>query len=230
MIKLFQFKLCPFSRRVRFTLGEYKISFVAIEEIIWNERKEFHAINPAGSLPVLIDEADNIIINNYAIIEYIEEKYSENSSAAGLISGDLASKAEIRRLVDWFDNKFYQEVSKIILRELIDKYYMKNRIDDTSPNMESLRIAQENSLYHLEYLTYLISSRGWISGDMISQADVAAASHISCLDYLNKIDWDKWSEVRNWYARIKSRPSFSTILDDRIAGFQPPNHYSNPDF
>ncbi|MEC7927953.1 MAG: glutathione S-transferase family protein, partial [Pseudomonadota bacterium] len=31
-------------------------------------------------------------------------------------------------------------------------------------------------------------------------------------------------------ARIKSRPSFSSILEDRLAGFHPPNHYSNPDF
>tara|TARA_Y100001935_G_scaffold208542_1_gene178139 strand:- start:368 stop:1060 length:693 start_codon:yes stop_codon:yes gene_type:complete len=230
MIKLFQFKLCPFSRRVRLTLEEYNISFVTIDEIIWNERKEFLAINPARSLPVLIDEADNIIINNYAIIEYIEEKYSHTTNVASLISGNLSSKAEIRRLVDWYDNKFYNEVSKIILRELIDKYYMKNRINDKSPNMELLRIAHENSIYHLEYLSHLISSRSWIAGEVISQADIAAASHISCLDYLNKIDWDKWLEIKNWYARIKSRPSFSPILEDRIAGFQPPSHYSNPDF
>ena len=116
------------------------------------------------------------------------------------------------------------------MRELIDKYYMKNRTDDKSPNMESLRIAQENSIYHFEYLSYLISSRRWIAGDALSQADIAAATHISCLDYLNKIDWEKWSEIKNWYARIKSRPSFSSILEDRLAGFHPPNHYSNPDF
>lgn len=230
MIKLFQFKLCPFSRRVRFTLEEYNISFVTIDEIIWNKRKEFLAINPAGTLPVLIDEADDIIINNYAIIEYIEEKYSHLQKGTSLISGNLRVKAEIRRLVDWYDNKFYNEVSKIILRELIDKYYMKNRSEDKSPNMESLRIAQENSIYHFEYLSHLISSRRWIAGDAISQADIAAATHISCLDYLNKIDWDKWSEIKNWYARIKSRPSFSSILEDRLAGFHPPNHYSNPDF
>ena len=230
MIKLFQFKLCPFSRRVRYTLEEYNIRFVMIDEIIWNKRKEFLAVNPGGSLPVLIDEDDNVIINNYAIIEYIEEKHSQTTGGSSLILGDLSTKAEIRRLVDWYDNKFYHEVSKIILRELIDKYYMKDKIDDKSPNMESVRIAQENSTYHFKYLSYLISSRSWIAGDFISQADIAAASHISCLDYLNKIDWDKWLEIKNWYARIKSRPAFSSILGDHIAGFQPPNHYSNPDF
>ena len=104
MIKLFQFKLCPFSRRVRFTLEEYNISFVTIDEIIWNKRKEFLAVNPAGTLPVLINETDDIIINNYAIIEYIEEKYGRSLHGTSLISGHLADKAEIRRLVDWYDN------------------------------------------------------------------------------------------------------------------------------
>ena len=101
-----------------------------------------------------------------------------------------------------YDNKFYNEVSKIILRELIDKYYMKNRTEDKSPNMESLRIAQENSIYHFEYLSHLISSRSWIAGDAISQADIAAATHISCLDYLNKIDWDLMVFLCNKQIRI----------------------------
>ena len=101
---------------------------------------------------------------------------------------------------------------------------MKNITEDKSPNMESLRKAQENSIYHFEYHYHLIISRSWIAGDTITQSDIAASTHISCLDYLNKIDWDKWLEIKNWYARIKSQPAFSSILGDHIAGFQPPNH------
>ena len=230
MIKLFQFPLCPFSRKGRITLSEMDIPVSMINEKIWDKRREFLALNPAGTLPLIIDEQDNIIINTYAIIEFIEEKYRDDNNKSNFISGDIYQKAEIRRLIDWFDNKFYKEVTKVILRELVDKYYLKNEIDNTSPNMELVRLAQENSLYHFEYISYLINSRRWIGGDHLSQADFAAAAHISCIDYLGKIDWNRWGSLKNWYARIKSRPSFSEILDDNIPGFRPPEHYSNPDF
>ncbi|MAU86470.1 MAG: glutathione S-transferase [Rhodobiaceae bacterium] len=230
MIKLFHFPICPFSRRVRLSLCEMNVAFSMINENIWDERREFLALNPAGTLPLIIDEDDNIIINTYAIIEYIEEKFKDDNTNLSYISGDIYQKAEIRRLIDWFDNKFHREVTKVIIRELIDKYYQKDELDNTSPNMELVRLAQENSSYHFDYISHLINSRRWIGGDALSQADFAAAAHISCLDYLGKVDWDRWVTLKNWYARIKSRPSFSPILEDNIAGFRPPAYYSNPDF
>jgi len=231
MIKLFHFKLCPFSRRARVSLLELRVEHLLIDEKVWDRRREFLSINPAGTLPVIIDDDKDItVINIYAITEFLEEKFCFNHLQESLIPGEYGERAEIRRLVDWFDIKFYKDVSGVILRELIDKYYIKDPAVSKSPNMDSIRIAQENLTYHLNYLNHLVTSRKWIAGDKYSQADIAAASHISCLDYLNKINWDKWEEVRNWYARIKSRLSFSDILSDRLPGFQPPTHYSDPDF
>ena len=154
MIKLFHFPICPFSRRVRLSLCEMNVAFSMINENIWDERREFLALNPAGTLPLIIDEDDNIIINTYAIIEYIEEKFKDDDTNLSYISGDIYQKAEIRRLIDWFDNKFYREVTKVIIRELIDKYYQKDELDNTSPNMELVRLAQENSFYHFDYFKY----------------------------------------------------------------------------
>jgi glutathione S-transferase len=231
MIKLFHFKLCPFSRRARVSLSELGVEHLLIDEKVWDRRREFLSINPAGTLPVIIDDDEDItIINIYAITEFLEEKFYNNHLQDSLIPGEFHERAETRRLIDWFDLKFHREVSGVILRELIDKYYIKDQASNASPNMDSVRIAQENLIYHFNYLSHLVSSRKWIAGDKFTQADIAAASHISCLDYLNKINWDNWEEIRNWYARIKSRASFSDILSDKLPGFQPPIHYSNPDF
>lgn len=230
MIKLFHFPICPFSRRVRITLSELNIQFTMVNENIWDKRREFLAVNPAGSLPVMIDDQHNAIVSSYAIIEFIQEKFEINYHQNKLDFGDIYEQAEIRRLVDWFDNKFYTEVTRVILKELVDKYYIKNNTNTTSPNMELIRIAQDNLHYHLDYLTHLINSRKWIGGDFFSQADIAASAHLSCLDFLSKLQWDVCPVVKNWYSRIKSRPSFSGILSDSVAGFYPPSHYPNPDF
>jgi glutathione S-transferase len=61
-------------------------------------------------------------------------------------------------------------------------------------------------------------------------ADVAAGAHLSCLDYINDVPWADHEPAREWYARLKSRPSFRAILADHIPGEPPPKHYANLDF
>ena len=61
-------------------------------------------------------------------------------------------------------------------------------------------------------------------------ADVVAASHISTIDYFGEIKWDNFPLIKQWYAIIKSRPSFRSILQDHIAGFVPYTDYANLDF
>ena len=223
---LHHYPLSPSSRLIRLYMNEKKIEFVTKLEIFWERNEKFLKLNPSGEVPVLIDLDNTVLCGSRIIVEYFEDLDKDII----LIPGMANEKAEVRRLFDWFDNKFYREVTKVIIRELIDKYYQKDELDNTSPNMELVRLAQENSYYHFDYISHLINSRRWIGGDALSQADFAAAAHISCLDYLGKVDWDRWVTLKNWYARIKSRPSFSPILEDNIAGFRPPAYYSNPDF
>ena len=61
-------------------------------------------------------------------------------------------------------------------------------------------------------------------------ADFAAAAHLSCLDYVGDVDWTRNPGLHEWYAKIKSRPAFRSILADLVAGFTPPEHYADLDF
>ena len=98
------------------------------------------------------------------------------------------------------------------------------------PNSREIRAAQSNIHTHLDYITFLTDRRFWLAGERFSLADIAAATHISSIDYLGDIPWRDYKSAKNWYARIKSRPSFQGILADRIPGLPPPKHYNNPDF
>jgi len=98
------------------------------------------------------------------------------------------------------------------------------------PDMPAIRAARANVRYHLRYLGYLINQRKWLAGDALTYADLAAAAHLSCVDYLGDAPWNEDETARDWYARMKSRPAFRALLADRVPGMAPPDHYANPDF
>jgi glutathione S-transferase len=44
------------------------------------------------------------------------------------------------------------------------------------------------------------------------------------------VDWNRSEAVKDWYAKIKSRPAFRSILADQVSGFPQPPHYADLDF
>lgn len=223
LYKLYQFPLCPFSRKVRVFLLEKNIKVDIAVENFWEKRKNFLALNPAGQVPTLLCyQENNAICESTIICEYLEEKHG----GIKLIGDEPSYRAEVKRITVWFDSKFFNEVGKYIFYEKVIKYY-KN---EGSPNPLYLRAAKINLEYHMKYISFLLSERKWLAGNKISLADITAASHISILDYLGHINWNSYPTVKEWYILIKSRPSFTNILQDFIIGFKPAENYNNLDF
>ena len=222
MPSLLHLPLDPFSRKIRIVLGEKKITASLAVEPIWERRHEFLSINPAGTVPVFIEDDGTTISTSQAIAEYLEE----TSKEPALIFGTALQRAEIRRLCNWFDVKFNTEVTEYLLGEKI----MKRFLGLGEPSSETIRAGYANIDTHLGYIEYLAEQRSWLAGENFSLADITAASHISCIDYLGDIAWEDYQQAKQWYARIKSRPSFRPLLQDLIPGTQPPAHYKNLDF
>ena len=222
MPSLLHLPLDPFSRKIRIVLGEKKITASLAVEPIWERRHEFLSINPAGTVPVFIEDDGTTISTSQAIAEYLEE----TSTEPALIFGTALQRAEIRRLCNWFDVKFNTEVTEYLLGEKI----MKRFLGLGEPSSETIRAGYANIDTHLGYIEYLAEQRAWLAGDNFSLADITAASHISCIDYLGDIAWEDYQQAKQWYARIKSRPSFRPLLQDLIPGTRPPAHYKNLDF
>ena len=222
MPSLLHLPLDPFSRKIRIVLGEKKITALLAVEPIWERRHEFLSINPAGTVPVFIEDDGTTISTSQAIAEYLEE----TSKEPALIFGTALQRAEIRRLCNWFDVKFNTEVTEYLLGEKI----MKRFLGLGEPSSETIRAGYANIDTHLGYIEYLAEQRAWLAGENFSLADITAASHLSCIDYLGDIAWEDYQQAKQWYARIKSRPSFRPLLQDLIPGTQPPAHYKNLDF
>lgn len=227
MRTLFHMPLDPASRMIRIALAEKGLPAQFVEKRPWaDEDGALAAANPAGTIPVLIDEAptgeDVALSPASAIIEYIEEAYSSEP----LLPSTSASRAEARRLTAWFLDKFEADVSAFTLRERIDKRLMRRG----QPDYELLKAGAEALSWHLDYTSWLLEQRYWLAGERITVADLAAAGQLSALDYIDSVPWEKFPTVKEWYARLKSRPSMRPVLRDRIDGLPPPAHYDNPDF
>ncbi len=203
-------------------LTEKELNVDLIEEDVWQRRLDFFKLNPSGEVPVLMGEGGIVVCGGYAISEYLEEMYPE----VQFFGNSLEEKAEVRRLVEWFDGNFNQEVTHNMLFEKV----FKHLYGYGEPSSEAIRAGKRNLSYHLDYIAHLLSHRNWLAGDYLTLADITAAAHLSCLDYLGDIDWDLQQATREWYALIKSRPSFRYIMEDRVTGFRPPAHYADPDF
>jgi glutathione S-transferase len=228
MLKLIHHPLCPFSRSIRLALGECGIVVELYEERPWAWRPEFLEINPAGTLPVLLLPDGTAVCGAYAAAEYLAETAPGAApQRGGLFPGSCEERAEVRRLAEWFHRKFNDEVSQYLLDEKVFHIFSR---DTGLADPSIFRAGRENLRYHLSYISHLADRRRWLAGSAMSFADLTAAGHISALDYLGEVPWEEFPPAKEWYARMKSRPSFRPLLADRMPGLQPPPAYADLDF
>ena len=223
MRTLYHYPLCPFSRKIRFILSEKKLDVLLKEEAFWKKNPDFIKLNPLGQVPILIDLQNQIICDSTVISEYLEEAYPERP----LLGSTPTERAEIRRICAWFDGKFAQDVTKPLLNE---KLFKRFSVQSKGPDSSVIRSVKNAAVDYLSYLGWLIERRPWIGGAFFSLADMTASSHISVIDYLGDVPWEKVPLAHEWFLRIKSRPSFRPFLKDRAAGLLPSKHYEDLDF
>ena len=230
MLTLFHHPFCPHSRFVRLALEELQQPPRLTEERTWERRTEFLALNPAGTTPVLVEEGVPPVPGASIIAEYLDETRGEKLAHLRLMPAEPNARIEVRRLTSWFHEKFFSEASGPVVTERIYKRFMPASQGGGPPDTDALRAAKSNIRYHLAYIGWLVRTRDWLTGERLTYADLAAAAHLSAVDYLGDVPWDEDESAKAWYARIKSRPSFRPLLADAVPGLQPSPSYANLDF
>ena len=206
------------------------MEYELVEERTYLRRREFLELDPSGQTPVLVMDDGRVIPGAGPIAEFIDETCGERLGNHRLMPENPVDRVAVRRLLDWFNTKFFAEVTGYLVLEKVYKRSMTAAQGGGSPDSTAVRAAQNNLQYHLQYLGYLLSHSNWLAGDRLTMADLAAAAHLSCVDFLGDLRWNDIEDVKHWYATIKSRPSFRSLLADRIAGQQPAPAYANLDF
>lgn len=225
MRHLYHWPIDPFSRQVRLVLEEKGLKSELEITTPWDNPEVLMNYNPAGTPPVLIDHVggqDRVIAEARPILEYLEE----TTPTPCMLPGGPAERAEARRIMDWFDRKFDGEVNAYLLHEKLEK-----RLQGLgSPDPAVLRAGRDHLRWHLDHMTWLLETRDGLAGSRYTLADIAAAAHLSCVDYLGDVPWGEFETVKHWYQRIKCRPAFRPLLEDKWPGMNPVEHYADLDF
>lgn len=230
MLTLFHHPFCPHSRFIRLATAEHGVDLQLVEERAWARRDEFLLLNPAGTTPVLVSEGAPAIPGAAVIVEFLDETLGYEMGDNRLMMQDVNDRIEVRRLMAWFNDKFFEEVSNPLVTERIYKRFMSSDDGGGPPNMELIRAAKANIRYHLQYIGWLVGTRNFIAGPRLTYADLAAAAHLSAIDYLGDVPWNEDETAKAWYARVKSRPSFRPLLAEWLAGVPASPTYVDLDF
>ncbi|MCW2282451.1 glutathione S-transferase [Rhodoblastus acidophilus] len=230
MVQLYHHPLCPLSRFIRLALGEYGLEAELIEERVHERRREFLMLDPAGQTPVLVTDEGDVVPGAGVIAEWLDEIFGDALGMHRLLPATTRERVETRRLVNWFNDKFYGEVSNWLVTEKVYKRFMATEIGSGGPDMDVVRAARVNVRHHLRYISWLAQNRNWLGGDRMTYADLAAAAHLSSVDYLGDVPWDEEEPAKLWYQRLKSRPSFRPLLADRAPGVAVNPIYAEVDF
>ncbi|MFG1361535.1 glutathione S-transferase family protein [Xanthobacter pseudotagetidis] len=229
-MQLHHHPFCPHSRFVRLLLAEYGLEPELVEERVWERRPGLLALNPAGDTPVIVEAQAPSVPGAAIIAEYLDETRGLALAERRLLPEDPLGRVEVRRLTSWFHEKMFVECTEPLVRERIYKRYMSREQGGGPPDATALRMARANLRYHLKYIGWLSKARNWLAGERFSQADLAAAAHLSVADYLGDVPWDEDENARDWYARVKSRPTFRQLLAESIPGMPPSKTYADLDF
>jgi glutathione S-transferase len=230
MFTLLHHPFCPHSRFVRLALGEVGRDVRLVEERVWERREDFLALNPACTTPVLMTDGFPPMPGAGVIAEYLDEAHGPALGERRLLPVAMAERIEVRRLMAWFNEKFFEEASGPLVTERIYKRFMSEGNGGGAPEMDVIRAAKVNVRYHLAYIGWLARTRNFLAGDRLSYADLVAAAHLSAIDYLGDVPWSEDDAAKAWYARIKSRPSFRPLLGEWLAGVPASRTYVDLDF
>lgn len=223
---LYAMPFCPLSRKIHFGLLEKQLKPNLVLEKTWQPSARLMAFNRTGQLPVLVDRGV-ICTNDYVACEYLNEAYG----AICLMGKTLVARAETRRLMSWFDSYFYKEVyGSLFYERALKKYIAQGKSVDRGPSTLTLKEGRVRLREALEYLEQLTTEHSHLNRHAFSWADITGAAHISCIDYLGDVAWHDFPNVKEWYLKIKSRPTFRIFQAQTFPGISPAPWYGCLDF
>ena len=213
MRRLVQLLLSPPSRFARLLIAEKRLSCdcVAPEDV-------------AEHLPLFIDLDGTRHQGLWAIVDHLEGTYPERP----LTPEEDWARAESLRLLDWAMGPFLESVTKRIVYERASQRYTGSAAQ-RAPDMLIVRSGREALRASLAALGASAERNGCLASRDCTLGDLAVAAHLSALDYFGEVPWSEFPAVAEWYMRIKSRPSFRTLLGDRMPGQPPVSHYADLD-
>src|SRR5260221_6312996 len=187
MFTLFHHPFCPQSRFIRLALGEHGLDLRLVEERVWERREAYLALNPAATTPVLTAEGQPPVPGAGIIAEFLDETHGAEMGERRLLPTARAERIEVRRLMAWFNEKFFEEASNPLVTERIYKRFMSEDNGGGAPAADVIRAAKANVRYHLAYIGWLAPTRNFLAGGRLTYSGLVAAAQLSAVHHLGDV-------------------------------------------
>jgi len=213
MRRLVHLPLSPRSRFARLLIAEKRLTCdpVTPEDLF-------------SHLPVFFDMDGTRFEGLWAIVDHLESTYDDYP----LTPDDAAGRAESLRLLDWAMGPFHEAVTRKIVYEKGSQRFTGAPVL-RAPDMGVVRQGREALRLALDEIAAASEQNGYLASRECTLGDLAVAAHLSALDYFGEVPWHEFPLAAEWYVRMKSRPSFRTLLADRMPGQPPVAHYAELD-
>jgi glutathione S-transferase len=213
MRRLTHLMMSPPSRFVRLLIGEKRLTCDAT-----------NAEDMFAHLPVFTDLDGTKCEGLWAIVDHLEGSYPDHP----MVPEDANQRGETLRLLDWALGPFQENVTRRIVYEKAAQKFT-GAPARRAPDMEVIRMGRDMLRTALTQLGEAAERNGYLVSRDCTMGDLAVAAHLSALDYFGEVPWKDFSAAAEWYLRIKSRPSFRTLLSDRLPGQPPVSYYAELD-
>lgn len=213
MRKLVHLLLSPPSRFARLLIAEKRLT---VDPVAPAEASEH--------LPLFIDQDGASVRGLWAIVDHLEGTYPDNP----MTPDEPEARAESLALLDWAMGPFLESVTRRIVYEKASQRFTGASVQ-RAPDMDTVRKGREALRHELAMLGTTAEKHGYLASRECSLGDLAVAAHLSALDYFGEVPWTEFPAAGEWYMRMKSRPSFRTLLADRVPGQPPVTHYADLD-
>lgn len=214
MRRLHHLLLSPASRLARLMLAEKRVAYDPV-----------HSDDPLAHLPALAEDSGMRHVGLWAILDHLEGEHP----APPLVPDDDAARSEALRLLDWAMGPLHDSVTRRIVYEKAAQRFT-GVTARRAPDVDAVRAGRQALRQALAMLGGASETHGYLAGRACSIADLAVAAHLSAIDYFGEVPWAEHPAAAEWYVRMKSRPSFRSLLADRVPGQPPAAHYAELDF
>jgi glutathione S-transferase len=180
--------------RVQWVLRELDVDFeyVQVDPTKGDHRRpEFLALNPAGKLPVLVDD-DFVLNESIAIVLYLAEKYPQK----GFLPADLRARAEVYRWLLFTATELEQPVWRIARQTNV--YPIEKRLPAEIP------IARQDFLDMAAVMEKHLETRDVLVGEDVTVADFVAAYTLDMASMVPLLE--TLPNLRAYLERMYARP------------------------
>jgi glutathione S-transferase len=193
------------SIRVRWTLQELEVEFEATTVNLTSgehQSSEFLKLNPAGKVPVLVDD-DLILTESVAIVLYLAEKYHHK----GLMPTDLNQRAQVNRWLLFTVTELEQPLWRIARHTTLYPKHLRLPAEVPLARQDFINVAAVMENY--------IQGRKFMVGDTLTVADIIAAH---TLDWANEVQLlDDFPLLLRYMERLYDRPKAPPRISEAFA-------------